>query len=90
MAPHKSTRSVSVSSNANVSFSTKSYEGGNVEKIICTPKYITVQELKKSDVVTDRLRRDYHDLKVFGCVLMKAGVRKILSTMDVIQAVNEY
>ena len=41
-------------------------------------------------MVTDRLRRDCQDLKVFDRVLMKAGVRKILSTIDVIKAVNEY
>ena len=41
-------------------------------------------------MITDRLRRDYQDLKVFDRVSMKADVRKILSTMDVIKAVNEY
>ena len=90
MAPHKNKRSSTVSSNTNVSFSTKTYEGESVEKIICTPKYITVQELKKPAVVTDRLRRDYQDLKSFDRISMKSGVRKILGTVDVVKAVNDY
>ena len=90
MAPHKITRSSTISSNTNVSFSTETYEGESVEKIICTPKYITVQELKKPAVVTDRLRRDYQDLKTFDRISMKSGVRKILGTIDVIKAVNDY
>ena len=90
MAPHKSTRFTAVSSSQNVSFLSKGKEGENVEQIICTPKYITVQELRKTTVVTDRLHRDYQDLKSFDRVLVKCGVRKILTTIDVIQAVNNY
>ena len=90
MAPHKNRKSSTVSSNNNVSFSTKTYEGESIEKIICTPKYITVQELTKPAVVTDRLRRDYQDLKSFDRISMKSGVRKILGTVDVVKAVNDY
>ena len=90
MAPHKNRKSSTVSSNNNVSFSTKTYEGESIEKIICTPKYITVQELTKPAVVTDRLRRDYQDLKSFDRISMKSGVRKILKSVDVIKAVNDY
>ena len=89
MAPHK-TRSATVSTSNNVSFSTKGQEATNVENIICTPRYITVQELRKPAVVTDRLRRDYHDLKSFDRISMKCGVRKILSSSETIQAVNAY
>ena len=90
MAPHKSTRSTLVNNNNIVSFSTKNIEGKNVAIIICTPKYITVEELKKPAVVTDRLRRDYHDLKSFDRISMKCQVRKILSSSETIQAVNAY
>ena len=90
MAPHKSTRSTLVNNNNIVSFSSKKIEGQNVETIICTPKYITVEELKKPAVVTDRLRRDYLDLKCYDRISMKAGVRKILGLSEVIQAVNAY
>ena len=90
MAPHKSTRSTPVASSNIVSFSSKGKEGQNVENIICTPKYITVQELRKPAVVTDRLRRDYFDLQSFDRISMKCGVRKIMGHAYVIQAVNTY
>ena len=90
MAPHKSTRSTSFGSSNNVSFSSRGKEAENVESIVCTPKYITLCELRKPAVVTDRLRRDYQDLKSFDRVSMKAGVRKILNTSEVIKAVNSY
>ena len=89
MAPHK-TRSVAVKSNNIVSFSSKGEEATNVQNIICTPRYITVPELRKPAVVTDRLRRDYHDLNSFDRVSMKCVVRKILSSSAVIQIVNAY
>ena len=92
MAPYKTTRVTSVASsgNRNVSFSATKNEGENVKRIICTPKYITVQELKKPAVVTDRLRRDYDDLRCYDRLSMKNGVRKILQIDDVIEAVNAY
>ena len=92
MAPYKTTRITNVASsgNRNVSFSAKKNEGQNVERIICTPKYVTVQELKKPAVVTDRLRRDYDDLRCYDRLSMKNGVRKILQIDDVVQAVNAY
>ena len=90
MAPSKNTRTNVSQKRQNLSFCTKGREGENVEKIVCTPKYITVQELKKPAVVTNRLRRDYDDLKLYDRVSMKAGVRKILTTAHVIQAVNTY
>ena len=91
MAPHKNTRVTDVSSsNSNVSFLQGGTEGDNVEHIICTPKYITVQELRKPAVVTDRLHRDYEDLKCYGRISMKGGVRKILTMDEVIQALNAY
>ena len=65
-------------------------EGKRVEKIICTPKYIKVHELKKPAVVTDRLRRDFDDLKGFDWVSMKCGVRRLLNAAEVIQAVSAY
>ena len=88
MAPHKGTRSTPVSSN--VSFRPKGVEGDNVERVICTPRYITIPELRKPAVVTDRLHRDYGDLKTFDRTSMKCGVRKILTTDEVISAVNVY
>ena len=91
MAPHKNTRVTDVSSsNSNVSFLQGGTEGDNVEHIICTLKYITVQELRKPAVVTDRLHRDYEDLKCYGRISMKGGVRKILTMDEVIQALNAY
>ena len=92
MAPYKTTRLTNVASsgNRNVSFSAKKNEGQNVERIICTPKYVTVHELKKPAVVTDRLRRDYDDLRCYDRLSMKNGVRKILQIDDVVQAVNAY
>ena len=80
MAPHKGTRSTVLGKS--VSFHARSVEGGNVEQIIYTPRYISVQELRKPAVVTDRLRRDYEDLKSFDWILMKCGVRKILTTVS--------
>ena len=88
MAPHKGTRSTPTSSN--VSFRAKGPEGENVERIICTPRYISIPELKKPAVVTDRLRRDYGDLKTFDRISMKCGVRKILTSDEVVNAVNAY
>ena len=41
-------------------------------------------------MVTDRLRRDYENLKQYNRISMKAGVRKILTTTHVIEAVNSY
>ena len=79
MAPHKGTRSAVVGSS--VSFHSRGVEGENVEKIICTPRYISVQELWKPAVVTGRLCRDYEYLKSFDRISMKCGVRKILSMM---------
>ena len=91
MAPYKTTRSNNVpNSNSKVSFLSKGTEGENVEKIICTPKYISVAELKKPAVVTDRLRRDYADLKSFDRISMKCGVRKILNLRQVVDSVNNY
>ena len=92
MAPFKTTRSSNnvPNSNSKVSFLSKGTEGENVEKIICTPKYISVAELKKPAVVTDRLRRDYADLKNFDRISMKCGVRKILNLRQVVDAVNHY
>ena len=76
--------------NNSLSFSSKGREGESVEKIVCTPRYITVEELRKPAVVTDRLRRDYDDLRQFDRVSMKAGIRKILTTSEVVKAVNAY
>ena len=92
MAPFKTTRATNAanSSNSNVSFSPRGTEGENVERIMCTPKYFTVQELRKPVVVTDRLRRDYDDLRCYDRLSMKNGVRKILQIDDVIEAVNAY
>ena len=92
MAPYKTTRATNVASsgNRNVSFSPRGNEGENVERIISTPKYVTVQELRKPAVVTDWLRRDYDDLRCYDRLSMKNGVRKILQIDDVIQAVNAY
>ena len=89
MAPHKGTRLAS-SNTKSVSFHARGAEGENVERIICTPRYITLQELRKPAVVTDRLRRDYADLAVFDRTSMKCGVRKILTTTQVVNAVNAY
>ena len=88
MAPHKGTRSTPVSSN--VSFHAKGVEGDNVERVICTSRYISIPEVRKPAVVIDRLRRDYGDLKTFDRISMKCGVRKILTSDEVVNAVNAY
>ena len=91
MAPHKTLPKINTSaSNSNVSFSARGPEGVNVEHIICTPKYVTMDELKKPAVVTDRLRRDYEDLKIYDRLSMKGGVRTILRMDDVAQTVHAY
>ena len=49
-----------------------------------------MDELKKPAVVTDRLRRDYEDLKIYDRLSMKGGVRTILRMDEVAQTVNAY
>ena len=87
MAPYKTLRT---SSDQGRTFSTKGTEGENVKKIITTPKYITIPELRKPAQVTDRLRRDYDDLVQFERSSMKNGVRKILNSSNVIKAIYDY
>ena len=93
MAPRKNTTkntTATSSTSSHVSFLARGTEGENVERIICTPKYITLDELRKPATVTDRLRRDYQDLKVYDRKSMKGGIQRILKFPDVIKAVNEY
>ena len=91
MAPYKTTRSTIVDlGNINLGLLSKGKEGDNMEKINCMPRYIKVHKLKKPGVVTDRLHRDYEDLRSFDWILMKCGVRKILTLANVVQAVNAY
>ena len=87
MATFKSTGSTE---DTGKTFASKGPEGENVQKILLTPKYITLPELKKPAAVTDRLRRDYVDLMDYNRNSMKNGVRKILNSSSVIKAIYDY
>ena len=67
-------------------FSSKGPEGELVRNVLTNkPKYISLGELKRPAIVTDKLMRDYLDFKGYDRESMKGGVRSILQTKEVKQ-----
>ena len=72
-------------------FKVKSPGGDSVKNILMgRPKYISLDELCKPAQVTDRLRRDFSDLKQYDRNSMKNAVRKMLQTNEIKGAVIQF
>ena len=69
-------------------FKVKGQEGATVKNIFMgKPKYVTMAELKRPAMVTDKLRRDYLDFNSFDRDSMRQNVRNILNQKEVKTAV---